>query len=203
MLDAQTTNHELVTAAVDPADNEAWSQLHRAYHPALVRHCQRSGLSEAQAEDVAATVVATLVVRLCRSSVKWSNTSLRGWLSDTANRQIFELHRNWRRKELSEDAIRLIQEWLPSAFAPDDEGEARQKLEMHLWSVCLARVQTDAVPAHWQIFEAYALEGRSSAEVARLFNTTRVNVRIIRMRLVKRLRHEWKSLASQQIDLGE
>jgi DNA-directed RNA polymerase specialized sigma24 family protein len=139
MLDAQTTNRELVTAAQNPANNEAWQELHRAYHDPLVRHCDRSGLSPVEAEDVAALTLATLAMRLSRSSLKWEKRSLRGWLSETANRLIFDVHLHRKQQRLSADAARLMQEWLPPAFAPEDEHEAREKMESHLWSVCLAQ----------------------------------------------------------------
>lgn len=203
MLDAETTNQALVAAATNPANDEAWRGLDAAYHPALIRHCVRSGLTATEAEDIAALVLATLAVRLARSAMKWETTSLRGWLGETANRLIFDVHRHRRRDQLSADAMRLIQEWLPPAFAPEEEMEAREKLEAHLWSVCLARVRTDVPAEHWQIFEAYALSGRKSNDVARLFNTTGLNVRVIRSRMVGRIREEWRQLASQPIDFPE
>jgi RNA polymerase sigma-70 factor (ECF subfamily) len=203
MLDAQTTNHELVTAAQNPANNEAWLELHRAYHDPLIRHCDRSGLNPVEAEDVAALTLATLAMRLSRSSLKWEKSSLRGWLSETANRLIFDVHLNRKQQRLSADAARLMQEWLPPAFAPEDEHEAREKMESHLWSVCLARVKADVSPEQWQIFEAYALGGRKSSEVAALFNTTGLNVRVIRSRMVSRIREEWKQVANQEVEIPE
>lgn len=140
MLDAQTTNRELIAAAINPANHAAWQQLHETYHSALIRHCNRSGLNTAEAEDVAALTLATLALRLSRSTIKWENSSLRGWLSETANRLIFDAHLRRKRDLLSADALRLIQEWLPPAFAPEHEMEAREHMEAHLWSVCLARV---------------------------------------------------------------
>lgn len=203
MLDAETTNHELVQAAAEPTDSVAWGELHARYHPALVRHGLRSGLTASEAEEVALQSLAKLSHRLSRSPLNWDATGLRAWLSETANRLIFEVHRNRRRDALSADAMRLIQRWLPAAFAPEGDAPAREKLESHLWSVCLARVRT-AVPAfHWQVFEAYVLQGQKSREVARLFNTTDLNVRIIRMRLASRIRKEWASLSKQEMDLPE
>lgn len=203
MLDAQTTNHELVTAAQNPANNQAWMELHRSYHDPLIRHCDRSGLNPAEAEDVAALTLATLAMRLSRSSFKWEKSSLRGWLSETANRLIFDVHRHRVRDRLSADAARLMQEWLPPAFAPEDEEEAREKMESHLWSVCLARVRSDVSAQQWQIFEAHALDGRKSSEVATLFNTTSIHVRVIRSRMVSRIREEWKRVANQEVEIPE
>ncbi len=201
MIDAQTTNHELVTEAQNPANNEAWIELHRTYHDPLIRHCDRSGLSPVEAEDVASLTLASLATRLARSSLKWETSSLRGWLSETANRLIFDVHLHRKRDQLSADAARMMQEWLPPAFAPEDEQEAREKMEGHLWRVCLARVKGEVSAEQWQIFEAYALGGRKSSEVATLFNTTSLNVRVIRSRMVSRIRLEWKNIAKREVEL--
>lgn len=203
MLDAETTNHGLIASATNPANDEAWRNLHQVYHAALIRHCVRSGLNDGEAEDVAALTLATLAMRLSRSGFKWQVASLRGWLSETANRLIFDVHLRRKRERLSEDAIRLMQEWLPPAFAPEHEVEAREQMERHLWTVCLARVRADVPIQHWQIFEAHALLGRKSNEVAELFGTSSMNVRVIRSRLVLRIKKEWKSIANQQIDIPE
>ena len=203
MLDAQTTNHGLVAAATNPANDAAWQQLHSLYHAPLIRHCHRSGLSTVEAEDVAALTLATLALRLSRSAMKLGNSSLRGWLSETANRLIFDVHLRRKRDLLSADALRLIQEWLPAAFAPEHEVDAREHMEAHLWSVCLARVRADVSTEHWQIFEAHALQGRKSTEVAELFGTNSLNVRVIRSRIVHKIKTEWKSIANQQIEIPD
>ena len=201
MLDVDTTNRELVAKATNPADDASWAQLHGAYHLPLVRHCLRSGLTAIEAEEIAQEVLVTLSHRLSKAPFNWKATSLRAWLSQTANRLVFEVHRTKRRDRVSAEAMKCIQKWLPPALAPEAESQAREQLEAHLWSVCLARVRT-AVPAvRWQIFESYALHGKSSRAVACLFNTTEFNVRIIRFRMVNLIRQEWKQLADQQIDL--
>lgn len=76
-------------------------------------------------------------------------------------------------------------------------------MEKHLWSVCLARVRATVAAKQWQIFEAYALNRQTSAEVAKIFNTSAFNVRINRHRMVSRIREEWKTLSNQQIELPE
>lgn len=201
MIDAQTTNHGLVTEAQNPANNQAWTELYRTYHDPLIRHCDRSGLNLVEAEDVASLTLATLAMRLAGSHLKWGTSSLRGWLSETANRLIFDVHLHRKRDQLSTDAARWMQEWLPPAFAPEHEQEAREKMEGHLWRVCLARVKADTSAEQWQIFEAYALVGRPSSEVATLFNTTSINVRVIRSRMVSRIRLEWKNIAKREVEL--
>jgi RNA polymerase sigma factor (sigma-70 family) len=203
MLDAPTTNDALIQRALDPDALEAWRLLHEFYHKPLVRHAIRSGLNPGEAEEVASHTLLTLSQRLSRRSFHHESSSFRRWLAETANRFIFEAHRIRRREKLSAMAVRAIQECLPPAFVPEDELLAREKMEAHLWSVCLARVRIDSSPKHWQIFESNVLSGENSSTVAKRFNTSPINVRVIRMRMIGRLKREWKQLAQQAVELPE
>ncbi len=196
MLDAPTTDQPLIDAAVNPDDAAVWKTLHETYHAPLLRLCDRSGLSPDEAEEVAQQVLIKLSQRLAKAKFNWEATSLRGWLIEMSNRAIFEAHRRSRRGALPPQVRAVIQEWLPPALAPGSDGGSRERLESHLWTVCLARVRNAVKARQWQIFEAYALQGHSAAEVARRFNTTGFNVRVIRHRMVARIRKDWRQLAS-------
>jgi RNA polymerase sigma factor (sigma-70 family) len=196
MLDFPTTDHPLIAAASDPENAAVWKRLHDEYHGPLLKLCHRSGLSPDESEEVAHQVLIKLSQRLAKAAFNWEATSLRGWLSEMSNRAIFEVHRQCRRNELTAHVRAAVQEWLPPALAPEMDGGNREQLEAHLWSVCLARVRHTVRPLQWQIFEAYALHENTAAEVARRFNTTGFNVRVVRHRLVARIRKEWAQLAS-------
>lgn len=198
MLDAPTTDQSLVETARNPESLEAWSRLYATYRQPLLSHCARSGLTPVEGEELVQEVLAKLSQRLAKASFNWQATSLRGWLGEMANRAIFEFHRR-RRAELSPAVMAVIQQWLPPAFAPETEGASRERLEAHLWSVCLARVRHSVRPGQWQIFEAYALHGNAAAEVARRFNTTGFNVRVVRHRMIARIRREWAQLATSPL----
>lgn len=196
MLDAPTTDQSLVESAEDLENRDAWQRLYGAYRRPILSHCARSGLTPAESEEVLQEVLAKLAQRLAKAPFNWNAASLRGWLGEMANRAIFDLHRRSRRNSLSPGVVAAIQQWLPPAFAPDTAGPSREQMEAHLWSVCLARVRHAVRPIQWQIFEAYALQGNTAAEVARRFNTTGFNVRVVRHRMVARIRREWSRLAS-------
>lgn len=99
------------------------------------------------------------------------------------------------------EAVKRLKIWLPAAEAPADDSRAREHMEGHLWSVCLARVRSVTRPGHWQVFEAYALEGCRAAEAASRFGITKIGVRVIQYRIVRRLKAQWKTLLVQ--DLSE
>lgn len=203
MLDVPTTNRNLIQAARDPQNDEAWRQLYRTYRAPIAALCNASGLNPSEADDVVQEVLARLARRLARTALKPGTVGLRSWLSQVTNQQIFDLYRRRRRNALSPAASTLIQSWLPAALAPEVDADAREQLEAHLWAVCLARVRHEVSPTHWQIFESYCLQGVSSPEVARVFGTTQINVRMIRKRVVGRIKEQWKRLAVEPLDIEE
>lgn len=200
MLDAPTTQHERLAAAADPAHHEAWAYIHAAYARPIARLCLRSGLSTGEAEEIVNDVLARLSGRLSKAPFKPQCVRLREWLAHVTHLQIFEAQRLRAQQDLPPAALRLVAEWLPGTHAPDADPEARQKLERHLWSVCLARVRDSSSPLHWQIFESYCFHGTPSPDVARAFDTTEFNVRMIRMRMIRRIRAQWATLAEEPID---
>lgn len=199
MLDAPTTDPRLVDAARDPADGTSWQRLYVTYRDPITRHCAKSGLTPAECEEVVQEVLAKLAQRLSKAAFNWKSASLRGWLNQTTNHLIFEVHRLNRRNAFTPEALAIIQQWLPPTLAPEADLKAREQLESHLWSVCLARVRHAVRPLRWQIFESYALHGNPATEVARRFNTTGINVRLIRHRMIARIRREWAILPASPL----
>lgn len=197
---APTTDPDLLARGVNPEDFLAWQKLWEQYREPILRACQRSGLTQGEAEEIVQEVFGKLTRRLRHRPLNPRSESLRAWLSQTTHHQIFERHRLRRRHPLSPSAVVLLQEWLPATVAPDLEAQRRERMEGHLWSVCLARVRSAVSPRQWQIFEAYVLEGMPSTEVARIFDTSSFNVRQIRLRLAARLRQEWSNLTTQFIE---
>ena len=203
MLDAPTTQSDHLTAAADPANEDAWAWLHNTYRQPIGRLCLRSGLSSVEADEVINDVLLRLSRRLATKAFTSGSGKLRAWLSQITHQCIFEVRRQRGRADLSAEAMRRMAEWLPGAYAPQADPEARQQLERHLWAVCLDRVRSAVGARSWQIFEAYTFHGLPSPEVARAFNTTEFNVRMIRMRMVRRIRALWAVLAEESIDIDE
>lgn len=72
------------------------------------------------------------------------------------------------------------------------EGESAE------WDASLQAVQKRVPPTHWQIFEMYLMENRSSRQVAEQFNTSHYNVRVISHRIRKRVEEHLASLRDSQ-----
>lgn len=203
MLDSPTTQPERIAACANPADHEAWDWLHEAYRKPIGDLCLRSGLTPVETEEVINDVFLRLSRRLVAKPFRSETLRFRAWLTQITHLRIFEVRRQRKRSELTPEALTCMAEWLPGAFAPQTHTEARHKLEQHLWAVCLDRVRTTVPPRSWQVFEAYCFHSQPSTEVARAFNTTEFNVRMIRMRMVRRIRRQWAILAEEDLQLPD
>lgn len=197
MLYAQTTDPSLIEAAKDWRDDANWREFFERYAPAIRRHACASGLSETEAEDVVQETM--LKVSRYLPSFKYDRTvcKFRSWLNQIVNQRIFEaLHRR-RRSGFSEVSLDQLREVVHATEAPTGDPVVQTEIDHRLLEACLARVRARAQPRHWQVFEAHALHGLSAEETARRYDTTAANVWVVRHRIVKRLREEWRNLLSQ------
>lgn len=197
MLYAQTTDPSLIEAVKDWRDDANWREFFDRYSPAIRRHACASGLSEAEAEDVVQETM--LKVARYLPSFKYDRTvcKFRSWLNQIVNQRIFEaLHRR-RRSSFSEVSLDQLREVVHATEVPTGDPVVQAEIDHRLLEACLARVRARAKPRHWQVFEAHALHGLSAEETARRYDTTSANVWVVRHRIVKALRTEWRNLLSQ------
>lgn len=194
MLHAQTTDPRLIESAKDWRDDANWREFYDRYSPAIRRHASVSGLSEVEAEEVVQETM--LKVAKYLPSFKYDRTvcKFRSWLNQIVNQRIFEaLHRR-RRGTFPEVALDELREAVHGAGSPTGDPVAQAEIDQRLLEACLARVRARVKPHHWQIFEAHALHGLTAEETARRHDTTAANVWVVRHRLVKALRAEWRDL---------
>jgi len=197
MLYAQTTDAGLIEDAKDWTNDTGWQEFYDRYSPAIRRHARVSGLSEAEAEDVAQETMLKVARYLPRFEYDRTVCRFRTWLNQIVNQRIFEAIRRRRRGLFSEASLDDLREIVHALEAPVDDPLAQAQAERHLLEACLARARAKVKPRHWQVFEAHALHGLSAEETARLHQTSAANVWVVRHRLVKVLRAEWRRLLAQ------
>jgi RNA polymerase sigma-70 factor (ECF subfamily) len=203
MFNAQTTDPRLIEAVKDWRDDANWREFYERYAVAIRRHACRSGLSEAEAEDV----LQETMVKVARylPSFKYDRTvcKFRTWLNQIINQRIFEaLHRR-RRGSFPEAALDEIRELVHASGAPTGDPVAQAEVDHRLLEACLARVRARVKPRHWQLFEAHALHGLTADETARRHDTTAANVWVVRHRILKVLRLEWQELLGKPFSTPE
>jgi DNA-directed RNA polymerase specialized sigma24 family protein len=95
--------------------------------------------------------------------------------------------------------LALVQQWMEPTTEDGISPEQRMEAESHLWTLSLNRARSQVSPHHWQIFDAYAIQGLPSREVAQCFNTSHFNVRLIAHRIKKVARQSYNQLLSEEM----
>jgi len=202
VLDAPTTNAQWLAAARNLADHETWEQLSTTYRSPILNHCAKSGLTAQEAEEIVQEAFTQLAVQIEKHGGQWEPKTLRAWLTDVVNRYIIDHHKNTPKRHMSPNMMAVVQQWMESQESPDISSTERFEAESHLWVLSLNRAKSQVSPQHWQIFDAYAIQGLSSREVAQRFNTSHFNVRLIAHRIKKVARQAYNQLLSEEIDLS-
>jgi RNA polymerase sigma factor (sigma-70 family) len=200
MLYAQTTDPDMIETAKDWRNDAGWQEFYNRYAPAIRRHACASGLSEAEAEDVVQETMLKVAKYLPRFEYNRTVCRFRTWLNQIVNQRIFEtIHRRQRGlfPIASLDEIRGV---VSSVAMPTGDPVAQAEVERRLLETCLARLRRAVKPRHWQLFEAYAINGHTAEETARLHQSTAANVWMVHHRMVKALRFEWNSLLERPFE---
>ncbi len=197
MLQATTTDADLLRRVKDWRDDEGWRTFHAKYAKAIAAHAIRSGLTHEEAEDVVQTTMIKAATYLPRFEYDRTVCRFRTWLNQVVNQRILAIWHERRRARLPETAWFYLRELVGGEATPPSDPEARDQVEERMLQVCLTRARGAVRPRHWQIFEASALLAMDARTVAKRYGTTMANVWVIRHRLLNRLRLEWKSLLNE------
>ena len=201
VIEAPTTNAQWLTAARDLTDETTWKQLSETYRLPILKHCAKSGLTAPETEEVVQETFTQLAIQIGKASAPSEALSLRAWLTDVVNRHIIDHHKNNAIHRLPEKVQAMVQEWVESQDGSPSSPAERAEAESHLWALSLHRARSQVSAEHWQIFDAYAIQGLTSREVSELFNTSHFNVRIIAHRMKKMVRQTYNQLLKEEIHL--
>ena len=80
------TRNSLLLRIKDVADAEAWAEFSAIYRPVVYRIARRKGMQDADAQDVAQTVLVSLSSVISKWDVDTHQGRFRNWLSRVACR---------------------------------------------------------------------------------------------------------------------
>jgi RNA polymerase sigma-70 factor (ECF subfamily) len=197
MLNASTTDGELLQRVRNWREDDGWREFHRRYAPAIFAHARSSGLNHEEAEEVVQNTMLKVATYLPKFEYDRTVCRFRTWLNQIVNQRIIGVWRERRKSALPEEACVYLSDLLDGLILPADDSVPLAELQQRTLEVCLARVKAKVRADHWQVFEAYALLGMDAGTVAKRYGKTRTNVWRIRHRIVRLLRKEWKALLKE------
>jgi RNA polymerase sigma-70 factor (ECF subfamily) len=183
------TRASLLLRLPNASDLVAWDEFVNLYSPCVVRVVTRSGLQQADAENVLQEVL----LRVAKSIELWLNRAERGgfrpWLLRIAKNETINLltRKATRPFEFAGNSVGANLELLA-----DDHGDLATSIdleyerEVFLWAA--EQVRESVSPHTWQAFWLSHVDGLSIEEVSNRLNLETANVYFARSRVMKRLK---------------
>jgi RNA polymerase sigma factor (sigma-70 family) len=187
MSAAPVTRPSLLLRLRDVDDAEAWSEFVRLYTPLIFGHCQRHGLQDADAADVAQEVMRVAAQAMPEFQYDAARGKFRGWLLQTTRHRLHKFFARQNRvpQPANETTIERFLDGEPNA-EEQTRWEADYRQRLFDWAAEKARLEFQ--PATWDAFWRTAVDSVSVKEVAGQLGITIGAVYIARSRVIARLR---------------
>lgn len=179
----------------DPTDQRAWAQFVESYGPKIYGWCRHWGLQEADAQDVAQTVLTVLAVRM-KTFAYDPSLRFRGWLH-TVTRHAWSAFVEDRRRAVLASEARGVGGVLDSAEAREDlVWRLEEQFDTELLEMAMSRTRQRVEPHTWEAFRLTALEQHPAGEVAGRLGMKVATVYVARSKVQKLVREELRRLES-------
>jgi len=143
---------------LNPDDRAAWTDFVARYNPLILSWCRRSGLQEADADDVAQQVLLLLAAKL-RTFAYDPAKSFRAWLRTLTRHALSDYHESRQRGAAGTGDSRIL-DVLNNVEAREGLlAELDRQFDLELLEAAAARVRLRVEPQTWDAFRLTALEG--------------------------------------------
>ena len=185
------TRMTLLSRLRDWDDRESWQEFFDMYWRLIYTTATRSGLSDAEAQDVVQEVLVGASKSMPKFKYDPEAGSFKGWLVCITKRKIanqFKKRAPWESQPAGEEGT--APEDLP---APEEDLIDRlfeDEWKRGLVVAAMRRVKAKVKLRHFQIFDLYVVQQRSVSEVSTLLKVSAPEVYLARHRIAKRLKKE-------------
>jgi RNA polymerase sigma-70 factor (ECF subfamily) len=191
--ESQTISTFLARVRRNPADQDAWGDFVNRYGPTIYSWCRKRGLQDADAQDVAQTVLVKLA-RKMRDFAYDPARSFRAWLKTITQHACCDFLEGRKRPDLGSGSAEV------GALLDTVEGRRdlaqllEEAFDRELLEEATARVRRRVAPRTWDAFRLTALEGLSGAAAAARLRMKAATVYVARSEVQKMLAEEVRRL---------
>jgi len=184
-------------------DGASWEEFHRLYRKLVYGLARRSGLSHADAEDVAQDVFKRVAETVHAFESDPERGTFRGWLMNLTRWRIADKfsrmpkgeHRRVRKHDDTGGPRTSTIERIPDAA--DADGGWETEWQRHLLDAACERIARRVNPRHYQVFNLYILQQWPAPKVSRELGISPASVYLIGHRMTKQLKDEVAKLRRQ------
>ncbi len=182
--DFPETRNSLLLKLRDPADSESWQEFVAVYRPVVYRMARRRGMQDADAQDLAQSVLISVADSVDRWETDPRRAKFRTWLSRVVRNAIvdaFRLNRSDVGKGGTTELTRLEQQPEPK----EDEIDGEHRRELFRWAA--RQVRWEFAEESWLAFWQTTVEAKPVQEVAAKLRKSPGAIYIARSRIMRRL----------------
>lgn len=177
------------------ASESAWSEFVERYRPKIVGWGHRWGLQDADAEDVAQTVLIRLTMAM-RAFRYDPCGSFRAWLRTVTQR----VWSDFTAQVAGEGRVRATWALFSEQARADLASQVEQSFDQELLDIATAHVRERVAPQTWEAFRRVALDGQSGAEAGREMGMPVAHVFVAKHRVQRMLRDQIRKLDGDGVD---
>lgn len=194
--DSLATRGTLLARLKNWDDAESWQDFSRTYERLILGVARKSGLSEAECEDLLQEVLLSVAKTIEGFESNPKRGSFKSWLLNLTRWRITDQLRKRRGlPPLGEHSDRAPDDTATIDRVPDPAGDDfetawEQEWQLSVMEAAIERLRRRVKPKHFQIFDLYNLRHWTPQQVARDLGITRVQVYLVHHRLTKLLKEE-------------
>jgi len=195
------TRYSLLSRLRDWGDERSWRDFFETYSPLIYHLALKSGLNEAEAQDVVQETVVAVAKDIDKFRRERELGSFKGWLRNLVRWRIGDQLRGRGTRvraaplEQTEGDLAAEPAWEQTLLEENWEKEWQQ----NLLSAAIAKVKLEVKEEHFQIFDLVALQGVAVADVTRRLGVGRAAIYLIRHRISKAIKKHVQQLEKRPI----
>jgi RNA polymerase sigma-70 factor (ECF subfamily) len=178
-------------------EGKGWDRFVSLYGPGIYAKCRRRGLSDADAQEICQD----LFVKVYRSIPQFRRDPprylFRKWLATIYRSVLADFGRVRQRQPLQPMETEALERAVADLMAETDDETTFSLHDqdlLHALHQLLATMESDYEPRNWRAFWLSVIEGVPSAEVVQQLGISMGNLRQIKLRILRRIRDEFKEL---------
>jgi len=204
--DLLPTRRSLLARLKDWNDNDSWKQFFDTYWKLIYGAAVKSGLSDAEAQDVVQETILSVVKKVNEFKYDPALGSFKGWLLTLTRWRIADQVRKRARHEQVEHAHASEDTERTSMVesVPDPHGEKLMAIWDEEWTknlmdAAIERVKRKVGARQYQLFDLYVIKGWTVGDVSKTLGVSADQVYQAKSRISPLIREEYKILETKHI----
>jgi RNA polymerase sigma-70 factor (ECF subfamily) len=194
-----TTRRSLVDRLANWDDQRRWQEFFDTYWKLIYSAARKSGLTDAEAEEVVQETVITVAKNVDRLEYNPAIGSFKGWLLQITRWRIADQFRKRepaaaKRPHSQDDRLTATIERVPDSQIVNLDAVWETEWKDNLFRAAIARVKKKIDPKQFQIFDCYVRKEWPTQKVAERLRVSVGQVYLARHRVAALLKKEIKAL---------